>query len=161
MLRSDLAYETPVSVELDSAQSNVSGGGPELLIQPERHVLERHALDLVQGSSITHAEREIRDLGFRIRHGMHQQHPVRVGADQDAMTIHLLDRAAHAVHEVMLLIFVLRDEQPLSRVDLQFRRFPGDHLEAFIVAGILLWLSGTQASGSCPEKYSFSAAALT
>ena len=154
MLGPDEAGDQVVLVFLDAGHSHVGGRAAARTVQPNRDVGQGHALHLWHSGRVPEAHWESSHLAAILElMGDHVHGQALLGACRDfqapASSVVPQHGRRHAVHEVVLLGHVLREEDAHAFIDLAARRLQLACLEAastrvVVRVGLIVERQGSQ-----------------
>ena len=124
MVPRQVAQEAPVLVMLHPGQRHVGGGLDVCDIQPQGDMLQCGTLDLHESDRVAQPQRQVggpallsvkEDLVVRV--GEDGEHVAALGSHQDGIALNAQHRAAHPVHEILLLLEIAGERDPHALIN--------------------------------------------
>ena len=121
MLGRDVTADEIIFIALHARQRGVAGAFHARDVQPDCDVLERRPLHLVDGGGVAGTDGEVRGtlvFWVWVRPSPHRQPLIGLCAHDQRSRLIRFDRRLHAIHEIVLLVAVVGEEDAHAFIDL-------------------------------------------
>ena len=121
VIRRDVTTDEIILIALNARQRGVAGAFHARDVQPDCDVLERRPLHLVDGGGVAGTDGEVRGtlvFWVWVCPSPHRQALIGLGAHDQHSWLIRFDRRLHAVHEIVLLVTVVGEEDAHAFIEL-------------------------------------------